>query len=89
MRQMVFANIFVEGWTIYPNVYSFFDQPDIIVFLSPHYGEVINSGVMTCDGSMVMYGGGVFQMLFKPFTKVLADSPIYSSSHSTLSHLYL
>ena len=29
MRQMVFANIFVEGWTIYPNVYSFFDLPDI------------------------------------------------------------
>ena len=69
MRQMVFANIFVEGWTVYPNVYSLFDQPDKIVFLSPHYGEIINSGVMTCDGSVVMYGGGVFQMLFKPFTK--------------------
>ena len=27
--------IFVEGWTIYPNLYSFFDQPDIIVLLSP------------------------------------------------------
>ena len=31
MRQMVFANIFVEGWTVYPNVYSLFDQPDKIV----------------------------------------------------------
>ena len=69
MRQMVFANVFVEGWTVYPNVYSFFDQPDKIMLLSPHYGEIINSGVMTCDGGMVMYGGGVFQMFFKPFTK--------------------
>ena len=47
MWQMVFANIFVEGWIIHPNVYSFFDQPDIIVLLSPHYGEVINSGVIS------------------------------------------
>ena len=66
---MVFANILVKGWIVYPNVYSFFDQPNIVVLLSPHYGEIINSGVMTCDGSVVMYGGGVFQMLFKPFTK--------------------
>ena len=60
MWQMVFANIFVEGWTIYPNIYSFFDQPDVIVLLSPHYSEVISGGVMTCDGVMVMYGGGMF-----------------------------
>ena len=64
---MVFANILVEGWIVYPNVYSFFNQPDIVVLLSPHYGEIINSGIMTCDGTVVMYGG--FQMLFKPFTK--------------------
>ena len=60
MWQMVFANILVEGWIVYPNVYSFFDQPDVVVLLSPHYGEIINGGIMTCDGSVVMYGGGVF-----------------------------
>ena len=69
MRQMVFANVFVEGWAVYPDVYSFFDQPDKVVFLSPHYGKIINGSVMTCDSIMVMYGGGVLQMLFKPFTK--------------------
>ena len=28
---MVFATILVEGWIVYPNVYSFFDQPDTTI----------------------------------------------------------
>ena len=59
MWQMVFANIFVEAWIIYPYVYSLFDQPHEVVILSPHYTEVINGGIMTCDGIMVIDGGGV------------------------------
>ena len=39
------------------------------MLLSPHYSEIIKGSIMTCDGIVVMYGGGVFQMLFKPFTK--------------------
>ena len=31
MRQMVFANILVEGWIIHPYVYSLFDQPHEVV----------------------------------------------------------
>ena len=54
MWQMVFANVFVEGWTIDPYVYSLFNQPHEVVILSPHYTEVINSGIMTCDGTMVI-----------------------------------
>ena len=69
MWQMVFANVLIEGWIVYPNVYSFFDQPNVVMLLSPHYGEIIKGSIMTCDGIVVMYGGGVFQMLFKPFTK--------------------
>ena len=69
MWQMVFANVLIEGWIVYPNVYSFFDQPNVIMLLSPHYSEIIKGSIMTCDGIVVMYGGGVFQMLFKPFTK--------------------
>ena len=60
MRQMVFANIFVEGWIIHPYVYSLFDQPHEVVILSPHHTEVVNCGVMTCDGAMVKDRGGVF-----------------------------
>ena len=59
MRQMVFANIFVKGWIVYPYVYSFFDQPHKVVILSPYYTEVINGSIMTCEGIMVIDGGGV------------------------------
>ena len=59
MRQMVFANVFVEGWIINPNVHSFFYQPHKVVILSPHYTEIINGGIMTCDGIVVMDGGGL------------------------------
>ena len=44
----------VEGWCYCP-VYTFY------VWLMLVW--------LVCDGSMVMYGGGVFQMLFKPLTK--------------------
>ena len=59
MRQMVFANIFVKGWIVYPYVYSFFDHPHKVVILSPHYTEVINGSIMTCDGITVIDGEGV------------------------------
>ena len=44
---------------VYPYVYSFFDQPHKVVILSLHYTEVINGSIMTCDGIMVIDGGGV------------------------------
>ena len=59
------------------------------MLLSPHYSEIIKGSIMTCDGIVVMYGGGVFKCSLNLSPKVLADSPMYSSSHSNLSHLYL
>ena len=59
MWQMVFANPFVEGWIINPYVYSLLDQPHYIIILSLHYTEVINSGIMTCDGTVVINRGRV------------------------------
>ena len=38
---------------------------------------------------MVIYGRWSLEMFFQPLLKILADSPIYSSSQSTLSHLNL
>ena len=56
---MVFANVFVKGWTVDPYVYSFFDQPHEVMILSPHYIEIINSSIMTCDRTVVIDWGGV------------------------------
>ena len=65
VRQMVFAYV-VEGWTVHPYVYCFFDSSDQILVLPPHYilkfsmvvqwpvKMVINWGFMTILTSMVI-----------------------------------
>ena len=60
---MVFGYVLVQGWIIDPNEYSFFDQPSKILFLSPHYTEVIKCNAMTCDGTVVIYVGGTLGAL--------------------------
>ena len=47
MRQMVFAYVLVEGWTIDSYVHGFFDQPGEILFLPTHYLEIIKCGSVT------------------------------------------
>ena len=56
---------------------------------SPQYGKIVNSDIMTRDVMMVIYGRWALRCSFNLSSKFLADSPIYSSSQSTLSHLYL
>ena len=70
MWQMVFANVSYLRDGLFTLMYiASLDQPDVVVLLSPHYGEIIKGGVMTCDGIVVMYGGGFFKCSVKPFTK--------------------
>ena len=88
MRQMVFAYVLVEGWTIHPYVYCFCDSSDQVLVLSLHYTEVINGGTMISDVKMVIYWRGGFRCFLNLSPNVLDDSPIYSSSLSTLLHLY-
>ena len=56
---MVFAYILVQGWIVDPNEYSFFNQPNEIMFLSPHYTEIIQCNAMTRVVAVLIYGGGV------------------------------
>ena len=86
---MVFAYVLVEGWIIHPYVYCFFDSSDQVLVLPPHNAEVLNGGIMTSDVKMVIYWEGAFRCSLKLSPKVLDDSSIYSSSQSTLLHLYL
>ena len=60
------------------------------MLLSPHYTEVVKCGRMTSDVTMVIYGGdGAFRCSLNLSPNVLAVSPMYSSSYSNWSHLYL
>ena len=69
VRQMVFANVLVEGWIIHPYVYCFFDSSDQVLVLPPRNAEVVNGGIMTSDGKMVMHWGGGLQMFSEPLSK--------------------
>ena len=87
--QMVFANISVEGWIIDPYVQSLFYCSYLVHFLPPNNFEIVDGNTVTTDVTMVIYGRGSFRCSLNLSPKVLEDSPIYSSSQSTLSQWYL
>ena len=86
---MVFAYISIEGWIIQPDVNSFFYGSDEVLVLFPHNAEVLNGGIMTCHVLWSYIGVGAFRCSLNLSPKVLDDSPMYSSSQSTLWHLNL
>ena len=69
MRQMVLACVFVQGWTVNPNVYSFLYRPHEVLILPPHYAKVVKCSAMTCDVTVVIDWGGALEMFFKPLSK--------------------
>ena len=84
---MVFSYVLVEGLTVHPYVYCFFDSSDQVLVLPPHNAEVLNGGIMTSDVKMAIYWEAGFRCSLNLSPKVLDDSPIYSSPQSTLLHL--
>ena len=64
-----YAYVLVEGWTIQPYVYCFFDSSDQVLVLPSHYTEVINGGTMTSDVKMVICWGWGIQVLPEPLSK--------------------
>ena len=87
--QMVFAYISIKGWIIDPYIQGLFDGPHEVLVISPQYGKIVNTDRMTRGVNMVMYRGRALRCSLNLSSKFLADSPIYSSSQSTLLHLYL
>ena len=86
--QMVLAYVSIKGWIVDPYIQSFLDSSYEVLVLSPHNTEILNRDIVTSDVVMVKYWGRGFRCSLNLSPKVLEDSPIYSSSHSTLSHLY-
>ena len=89
MWQMVIAYILVQGWIIDPNEHWFFYQPGEVLLFPAHYTEVVDVGSVISDVTVVIDGEGAFRCSFNLSPNVLAVSPIYSPSHSNLSHLNL
>ena len=86
--QMVFAYVSIEGWIIDPYVSCFF-QCSAEVLVLPHMLKLSMVTLWPVGLKWSYIGEGAFWCSLNLSQNVLEDSPIYSSSHSTLSHLYL
>ena len=89
MWQMVFAYVSIEGWIINPYVQCFFYCCVELLVFPLHYAKIICGDIVNSGVKKVIYWGRCLLMFFELPTNALEDSLIYSSSHSTLSHLYL
>ena len=86
MRQVVFAYVSIYRWTFHPDINCFLNSSNEVLVLPPHNTEIFSAGFMTCDVVMVIYWGGGLRCSLYLSPKVLDDSPMYSSSQSTLLH---
>ena len=70
MLQMVFTHISVKGWIIDPYVQSLFYCSHLVQVLPPNNVEVVDGNIVTSDGTVVIYGRGVFQMFLEPLVHI-------------------
>ena len=89
MGQLKLAYVPIEGWIIDPDVQGLLDGSCDVVFHPTYYGKVVHTEVMTCGVTMDISGDGNLRYSLSLSPKVLAESPMYSSSYSTMSYLYL
>ena len=88
MWQVVFANIPVKSRVINSDVNGFFDGSSYTMSLLPiilkFSTDVVWPVALLCSNIV----DGAFKCSLYLSSKVLADSPMYSSSHSVLPHLH-
>ena len=89
VRQLYIAYVPLKGWLIDPDVHGLLDAPGNVVYLPTHSGEIAHTNTMTRGVTMVIDGGGTLRCSLNLFPKVLTNSPMYSSSQPTWSHLNL
>ena len=86
MGQVELANVPIKGWSIDPDVHGLLGGFSGVVHIPTHYGEIVHTDALPRDVTMVIGGGRGLEMFFH---FPLADSPMYPSSQSVWSHLYL
>ena len=86
MWQVVFVIVSIEGRVVDSDVNGFFDASGHTMSLPSYNFEVLHWCCVALLCSHI--GDGAFRCSLYHSSKVLADSPMYSSSHSVLPHLY-
>ena len=77
--QVVFANVSVEGRAIHSDIYDFFDGSGHILTLPCYDFEILHCCNVASNVLMFKIYDGAFKCSLYLSSKVLADSPIYSS----------
>ena len=85
---MVFAYVFVQGWTIDPYVYSFLYQPHEVLIPPPNYTKVVKCSIMTCDVTVVIDREGALEMFFKTSLQMSWLTLLYTYHHIPPCHTY-
>ena len=88
MWQVVFSHISVESRVVHSDVDGLLDGSWDALTLSSNDFKVFHWCFVASCIIMLINWWWCFQVFFEFSSKVLADSPIYSSSHSVLPHLY-
>ena len=60
---------YIEGWIINPYSYELHDGPGEVVWITTKNGEIVQTGLMTCDIRMVINRGSSPKMFLMSFTK--------------------
>ena len=66
--QLEFTNVLIEEWIIDPDAHGLLDGSYVLP-LPTHYGEVINTDMITCSVDMIIDGGRDPKMFPDPFPK--------------------
>ena len=88
MLQFVFANVLIECRVVDSDVNGFFDGSGHTMSPLPMNLKCSTDVVWPVVLLFSNIGDGVFRCSLYLSSKILADSPKYSSSHSVLPHLY-
>ena len=88
MWQVVFAHISVESRVVDSNVNGLLDCSGNAMSLSSNDLKFSTDVLWPVMLSCSYIGDGAFKCSLNLSSKVLEDSPMYSSSHSVLPHLY-
>ena len=80
------AGISIKGWVFHSDKDGFFDGPCQIMIFSVHNAKVVDD-LCCCDDHVM--GDWALRCSLYLLANVLPDSSMYSSSQSTLQHLYL
>ena len=68
VQKLVLSQVSVESRVLYTDEHGFLDGPGMAVDLLVHYVKLLGVHGVSCGGTVVVYGGGGFEMFFNSVT---------------------